>query len=164
MNAARLTIELFCRGVRIDGSCDLEADARSIRRTRAGLGSGLELCVRGRRKEHWVNVPIAEEFAQRSPYVLVKQGSDDGGRYYIVDTSGGVVTGVRVPAEPAWYSRATSTGREMAQIGVLQGTYLGIYLGGICAFWAGQGLDACGFCTTGKNVGDADAPHKTVDE
>jgi len=164
MNAARFTIELFCRGVRIDGSCELEKDARSVRRTRAGLGSGLELCVRGRRKEHWVNVPIVEEFATRSPYVLVKQGSEDGGNYYIVDTASGSVTGVRIPAEPAWYSRATTSGREMAQVGVLQGTYLGIYVGGVCAFWAGKGLDACGFCTTGKNVGEADAPHKTVDE
>jgi hypothetical protein len=164
MNAARFSIELFCRGLRIDSSCELEEDARSVRRTRAGLGSGLELCVRGRRKEHWVNVPIVEEFAKRSPYVLVKQGSDGPGHYYVVDTSGGTVTAVRIPREPAWYSRRTASGREMAQIGVLQGTYLGVYVGGVCAFWAGKGLDACGFCTTGKNVGDADAPGKTVDE
>src|SRR6185436_685570 len=71
---------------------------------------------------------------------------------------------VRIPSEPAWYARRTSSGREMTQVGVLQGTYLGVYVGGVCAFWAGQGKDACGFCTTGKNVGDADALVKSVDD
>jgi uncharacterized radical SAM superfamily protein len=164
MNAARLSIELFCRGARIDPSCELPADARSIRRTRAGLGSGLELCVPGRRKEHWVNVPIVEEFAKRSPFVLMKHGTGREGRYFLADIRHDAVWPVRIPAEPAWYSQKTSSGREMAHIGVLQGTYLGIYVGGVCAFWAGQGLDACGFCTTGKNVGDADALEKTVEE
>jgi hypothetical protein len=164
MNAARFAIELFCKGLRVDASCDLEHDARSLRRTRAGLGSGLELCVRGRRKEHWVNVPVAEEFAKRSPLVLVKQGSNGDGRYFVVDSEHGGVTAVRIPQEPAWYSRRTASGREMAQIGVLQGTYLGVYVGGVCAFWAGQGKDACGFCTTGRNVGDADALVKSVDD
>ena len=161
MNAARLTIELFCRGARIDPSCDLEHDARSVRRTRAGLGSGLELCVPGKRKEHWVNVPIVEEFAKSSPFVLVKHGED---RYLLASPRHDAAWPVRIPAEPQWYGRKTSSGREMAQIGVLQGTYLGIYVGGVCAFWAGQGRDACGFCTTGQNVGDADALEKTVDE
>jgi hypothetical protein len=166
MNAARLSIELFCRGARVDESCELDRDARSVRRTRAGLGSGLELVVRGRRKEHWINVPIVEEFARRSPFVLVKQPDpvDDGGRYYMVDTRHGSVRAVRVPREPDWYGRRTTSGREMAQVGVLQGTYLGVYVGGVCAFWAGQGRDACGFCTTGRNVGDAEALEKSVED
>lgn len=164
MNAARLTIELFCRGMRIDESCDLANDARSMRRTRAGLGSGLEICLPDRRRERWINVPVVEEFAKRSPLVLVKRGTDGGGGYYVVDTNENSVRRVRIPSEPAWYAQRTSSGREMAQIGVLQGTYLGIYVGGVCAFWAGRGLDACGFCTTGKNVGDADALVKSVDD
>jgi len=160
----RLSIELFCKGMRIDGSCDLEHDARSVRRTRAGLGSGLEICLGTGKRERWVNVPIEEPFAKRSPFVLVKHGDDDGGRYYVVDTVGDVVRRVRIPREPAWYSRATSSGQEMARIGVLQGTYLGVYVGDVCAFWAGQGKDACGFCTTGKNVGGADEMRKSVDD
>lgn len=164
MNAARLSIELFCKGLRIDPSCELEEDARGVRRTRAGLGSGLELCIPGTRKEHWVNAPIAEPFAAKSPYLLVKRGRGREGAYFLVDTAGGTESPVRVPPEPAWYGRHTSSGREMAQIGVLQGTYLGIYVGGVCAFWAGKGLDACGFCTTGRNVGDAEVIEKSVDD
>ena len=158
-NTTRLSIELFCRGIRIDPSCDLEKDARSVRRTRAGLGSGLELCLPGRRREHWVNVPIEESFAKRSPYQLVKHGE-----YYVVDATGETVKRVRVPSQPAWYERRASSGREMAQIGVLQGTYLGVYVGGVCAFWAGKGADACGFCTTGRNVGDAESLEKSVED
>ncbi len=164
MNATRLSIELFCRGLRIDASCELERDARGLRRTRAGLGSGLELCLVGRRKLHWVNAPVVEEFAKRSPYVLLKSERGDSGRYLVVNTKTGEERPARLPPEPAWYARRTSSGREMAQIGVLQGTYLGVYVGGVCAFWAGKGLDACGFCTTGRNVGDADALSKSVDE
>jgi hypothetical protein len=75
-----------------------------------------------------------------------------------------VVRRVRLPRTPDWYARRTSSGREMSQIGVLQGTYLGVYVGGVCAFWAGRGQDACGFCTTGKNVGDAESLEKSVDD
>ena len=56
---------------------------------------------------------------------------------------------MRVPAEPAWYRRATSSGRPMREVGVLQGTYLAIYVGASCTFWR-QGLE-CRFCTTGLN-------------
>jgi hypothetical protein len=38
-----LEIELFCRGIRVDRTCELGSDARRIARTRAGLGSGPEL-------------------------------------------------------------------------------------------------------------------------
>ena len=48
-SAVELEIELFCRGMRIDESCVLE-DARRIARTRAGLGSGLEIVLTGARK------------------------------------------------------------------------------------------------------------------
>ena len=48
-----LEIELFCRGVRIDPSCEVEEDARRIARTRAGLGSGLELVIPSPKKKIW---------------------------------------------------------------------------------------------------------------
>jgi hypothetical protein len=163
-NATRLSIDLFCRGIRIDASCDLEHDARSVRRTRAGLGSGLELCIEGRRGEQWVNVPVEESFAKTSPYLLVKCPAEGGGRYYIADARVDALRPVRLPPQPAWYSLHTTSGREMSRIGVLQGTYLGVYVGGVCAFWAGKGLDACGFCTTGRNVGDAETLEKSVQD
>lgn len=164
MNAARLSIDLFCKGLRIDPSCELQQDARGLRRTRAGLGSGLEICLPGRRKEHWVNVPTVESFAKQSPYLLIKRGKGPKGRYFLVDSRSGEEHPVRIPQEPAWYAQRTTSGREMAQIGVLQGTYLGIYVGGVCAFWAGKGNDACAFCTTGRNVGDAEVLSKSVED
>ena len=50
----------------------------------------------------------------------------------------------------------------MSSIGVLQGTYLGVYVNPVCEFWQ-SGLN-CRFCTTGENVGCAEAPVKTVDD
>ncbi len=160
MNPVRLAIELFCRGVRLDASCDLAKDARGIRRTRAGLGSGLEVVLPGRGREHWVNVPTAERFAQESPITLAKVD----GAYRVTDARSGEAYPVRLPTEPEWYARRTSSGREMTHVGVLQGTYLGIYVGGVCAFWAGKGTDACGFCTTGRNVGQEESLEKSVDD
>ncbi len=163
MNTARLSIELFCRGLRLDGSVTDEGGVgRDVRRTRAGLGSGLELRLPGRRKDHWINAPVVESFAASSPFLLVRRAADDVLR--IVDTRTGTEHPVSLPDEPAWTTRRTSTGREMAEIGVLQGTYLGIYVGGVCGFWAGDAHGACQFCTSGKNVGAAEALEKTLDD
>src|SRR6185295_5653315 len=67
-NPALLKLDLYCKGARLDDSCFIEADGgRKILRTRAGLGSGLELILPG---GLWTNVPVAEQFAQSSPYSL----------------------------------------------------------------------------------------------
>jgi len=163
-NPARLSLELYCRGLRVDPTCRLEEHARGIQRTRAGLGSGLELCIRGDRKLHWVNAPVEEDFATHSPLLLVLHDTGDEGEpdYRLVDTRDGSETAVLLPPTPAWYSAKTSRGVPMDQVGVLQGTYLGIYVGGICAFWAGGGADACQFCTSGVNVGVEEELEKTV--
>ena len=67
LSPVELEFELFCRGLRIDDSCALGEDGRHIARTRAGLGSGLELVIPGWRKRIWVNVPVVERFASLSP-------------------------------------------------------------------------------------------------
>jgi hypothetical protein len=156
MNACELEIDLQCLGLRIDPSCTLEADARGLRRSRAGLGSGLELVLPGRRKDVWVNVPVLEPFALESPWVLRK----DAGGYRVHRERNGESYPVRVPPEPRWYAARTSAGTEMDRVGVLQGTYLGIYVEETCAFWK-NGLQ-CAFCTSGLNVGTAEEPRKTV--
>jgi hypothetical protein len=89
-----LEIELFCRGMRIS-----ESAGRRITRTRAGLGSGLEIVIPAKSKDIWVNVPVVEPFAQRSPFVL----EDDE----VVDTRDGAHYPIEIPAEPEWYSRKT---------------------------------------------------------
>ncbi len=158
-NPCELQLDLYCHGIRIDESCTLEEDSRSFARTRAGLGSGLELVIPGELRDIWLNVPVEEAFAQESPYLLVK----DDATYYVVDERNGERYRVMVPAEPKWYKEKTSSGKLMMDIGVLQGTYLGIYLGPPCGYWKAAHL-TCKFCTSGENVGVNEALEKTIDD
>jgi hypothetical protein len=160
LSPVELEIELFCRGMRIDETCALDDDGRPILRTRAGLGSGLELVLPAPRKPIWVNVPVVESFAADSPFRLAQ----DNGEYLVADDRTGELYPVRIPEEPAWYSRTTSSGIPMSRIGVLQGNYLGVYVSNSCLYWATSPSRACKFCTTGKNVGVAEQSRKTVED
>jgi hypothetical protein len=160
MNACELEIDLFCRGLRVADEA-LLSGARGVRRTRAGLGSGLELVLptgSWLKPKLWVNVPVAEPFARRSPYLLRERD----GAAEIVDERSGQQYAVSIPEQPVWYDWETSRGTPMASIGVLQGTYLGIYINPICEFWS-SALE-CRFCTTGQNVGTAESRVKTIDD
>ncbi|MGE5177588.1 MAG: radical SAM protein [Bacteroidota bacterium] len=157
-NPCELEIDLFCSGARLDPSCTLEGDARRVARTRAGLGSGLEIVIPGPLKDIWMNVPVEEDFASDSPYTV---GRDDRG-YYVKDTRSGYAYPVRIPEEPEWYGRRTARGTEMAKVGVLQGTYLGIYIANSCLFWYSDPPMNCRFCTTGSNVGVNEVAQKDL--
>jgi len=161
MNPCELEIEIFCRGLRIDPSCDAAGEGRPILRTRAGLGSGLDLVIPGAPpigRDIWLNAPVTEPFVRESPLLLRRR---DG--FEVLDARSGEACAVRLPPEPGWYRRLTSGGVEMRKVGVLQGTYLGIYLFDACRFWRGNASAACRFCTTGRNVGVTDAPAKGID-
>lgn len=160
LNACELEIELLCRGLRL-GSADIADEGRGVRRTRAGLGSGLELVIpTGSRlkREIWTNAPVVEPFVHRSPLVL----DGRGGELHVHDERSDARYPVRLPERPAWYDRTTSSGTPMSRVGVLQGTYLGIYVNPVCEFW--KNSLHCRFCTTGQNVGDAEAPAKTIED
>lgn len=160
LNACELEIDLFCRGLRVPDDVVLEG-ARGVRRTRAGLGSGLELAIptgSWLKREIWMNAPVAEPFAQQSPYVLHGWPGD----YAIHDERSDARHPVRVPAAPVWYGWETSRGTPMSRVGVLQGTYLGIYINPVCEFW-NNSLN-CRFCTTGRNVGGAESEVKTIQD
>lgn len=159
LNACELEIDLMCRGLRVATDVSL-GDSRPVSRTRAGLGSGLELVIpTGSRLKPriWVNVPVVEPFAAVSPYRL----AIDGGTR-IVDDRNGLEYAVTIPPAPAWYHRLTTNDVSMHQIGVLQGTYLGIYVNPVCSFWSMHPKLNCRFCTTGQNVGVHEAAVKTV--
>ncbi len=163
LNACELEIDLFCHGMRVPEAVSLEG-VRGLARTRAGLGSGLDVAIAtGSRikREIWANVPVAESFARSSPYRL---SGGSAGRFRLIDDRCGAAYDVRLPREPAWYSRMTSREIPMHRIGVLQGTYLGIYVNPVCAFWNSDPRLNCRFCTTGRNVGPAEAAKKTVDD
>ncbi|MEK7282220.1 MAG: radical SAM protein [Acidobacteriota bacterium] len=173
-NPALLKLDLYCKGMRVDDSCLVQDDGgRPVLRTRAGLGSGLELILPG---GLWTNVPVSEPFARRSPYVLHRE---DGGyvirRYRVrADPAGGgplvsapeaePVAWVRLAPRPGWYDRTTSTGKAMTRIGTLQGTYLGIYQAKVCDYWKEETKVNCRFCSVGLNLGADDAGDKTVEE
>jgi hypothetical protein len=107
----------------------------------------------------WVNVPVVEAFAKSSPYVLT--GSPERG-YRLNNEQTGDGYPIRIPREPGWYSRQTSRAIPMNHIGVLQGTYLGIYVNMVCTFWNYNPPLNCRFCTTGQNVGESEAADKAV--
>ncbi len=158
-NPGLLKLDLYCRGMRLDDSCTIEErGGRKVLRTRAGLGSGLELILPG---ELWTNVPVVEEFASESPYSL----SWRGGAFWIDHETLGAVTTVRLSPQPAWYNRTTSTGKRMTLIGTLQGTYLGVYPSKVCDYWLKQpDKEQCKFCSVGLNLGADDGDEKSVEE
>jgi hypothetical protein len=160
LNPCELEIDLFCHGLRVDPSCTLEKDARLMSRTRAGLGSGLEIVIPGPLKEIWVNVPIEEDFVAGSPYLLTLEE----GRYFLHDEGRDETYPVRIPPEPSWYTRPTSRGTPMCRVGVLQGSYLGIYISNSCLFWYMQPVSNCRFCTTGLNVGVNEQADKSIED
>jgi hypothetical protein len=161
MNPCELEIELFCRGLRIPRDVSLE-DGRAIASMRAGLGSGLELKIPTEswiKPAIWMNAPVRERFVEASPFVF--QRSPDR-EYHVADTRDGERYRVELPPQPHWYERPTSSGVPMGRIGTLQGTYLGIYVSPVCAFWTRKPALNCRFCTTGRNVGSAEVADKTI--
>jgi hypothetical protein len=157
-NPGLLKLDLYCKGLRIDDSCYIEQDGgRAIMRTRAGLGSGLELILPG---GLWTNVPVAEAFAASSPYILKKDR-----RGYALHRDGEMVAPVGLSPRPEWYDLKTSTGKPMTRVGSLQGTYLGVYPAKVCEYWLQKPeKENCKFCSVGLNLGVDDADSKSVDE
>jgi hypothetical protein len=157
-NPALLKLDLYCRGARLDDSCYIEGDGgRKVMRTRAGLGSGLEVILPGKL---WTNVPVAEPFAARSPYVVHRTATGYALRYHGED-----VSPLRLSPRPGWYDSSTSSGKPMTRIGTLQGTYLGIYQAKVCEYWTAKPQKVnCKFCSVGLNLGVDDADEKSVSE
>lgn len=156
INPGFLKLDLFCKGIKIDASCDLYNDGRPILRTRGGLGSGLELILP---KGLYINVPIEEHFVEKTPYILCKR---DGS--YFIKKDSEVICKVELPSKPKFYDRKTSSGKPMSRIGVMQGTYLGIYPTRVCEFWRMNPRMNCKFCSVGLNVGYTEEYEKNVEE
>ena len=160
--------------MRLDDSCYLMEDGgRQILRTRAGLGSGLELILPG---GLWTNVPVTEDFTRTSPYVLYRENGHyllrrhaedshaDGSSLQVVSGHRAEPIPVRLAPRPTWYERSTSNGKPMTRIGTLQGTYLGVYPAKVCEYWTEKPKANCHFCSVGLNLGLDDADEKSVDE
>ena len=184
-NPSYLKLDLFCKGLRVDESCNLGDDARDIIRNRAGLGSGLEVIIGA---DMYSNIPVVEWWVQNSPYWLVKTGSEYEiwceNREFVYEAYDELkpvgkgpwvesldrenakrVASVRIPEEPKWYKKRTSSGKLMQRIGCLQGTYLGIYWGPRCNNWGANGENEfCKFCTEGQNLGTNEEAVKSIED
>ena len=173
-NPGLLKLDLYCRGIRLDDVLAIEEKGgRRILRTRAGLGSGIEVILPG---GLWTNVPVSEPFARRSPYVLhrergvyvIRRHGEGavrlGDGLQVVAPRADDVAWVRLAPRPGWYDRKTTTGKPMTRIGTLQGTYLGVYQARVCDYWKEDPKSNCRFCSVGLNLGMDDATDKTVDE
>jgi hypothetical protein len=146
LNPGYLKLDLLCKGMRVAPDA-FAADHPLAQRVRAGLGSGLEMHV-PRGGGMMVNVPIDEAFASESPYEL--HAPDEHGRRPL--THGGrELCDVVVPPPPRFYRHRTSSGKRMGEVGVIQGSYLGIYYGETCANWKRPAADACRFCGLGTS-------------
>ena len=156
INPGLLKLDLFCNGLRIDKTCDLDKDARPILRTRGGLGSGLEAILPN---NLYTNIPLEERFAEKSPFTLFKQNKD-----YYIKRGEKEICRIDLPPKPEFYDKKTSSGKLMSRIGVLQGTYLGIYPGRVCEFWRMSPKMNCKFCSVGLNVGRTEEYEKTVED
>jgi hypothetical protein len=158
-NPGLLKLDLYCRGLRLDDSCTIEEKGgRKVLRTRAGLGSGLEVILPG---GLWTNVPVVEDFVKASPYTLRWRD----GAFQLDHEAHGRVATVRLSPQPAWYNQTTSSGKRMTLVGTLQGTYLGVYPSRVCDYWLKQpDKEQCKFCSVGLNLGADDADEKSVDE
>ncbi|TAK18119.1 MAG: radical SAM protein [Acidobacteria bacterium] len=155
---ALLKLDLYCRGMRILSSCDGGNDTgRGVLRTRAGLGSGLEIIL-----PHglWTNVPVTEGFAKSSPYALHRENDQ-----FLLMRGSEIVAPVQLSPRPKWYDKLTTSGKKMTRVGTLQGTYLAIYPAKVCDYWV-QKPDKvnCRFCSVGLNLGVDDDTVKSVEE
>jgi hypothetical protein len=147
LNPGYLKLDLFCRGLRLAPDLRLD-DGQGPARMRSGLGSGLELELPGRGRLR-VNAPVVETFAARSPYVL--EGPGANGRHFLTH-EGRPLAPVTVTPRPRFLDEMTTSGKPKGQIGVMQGSYLGIYYGHLCANWKVPEEDACRFCSLGVNM------------
>lgn len=156
-NPAWLKLDLYCKGIRLTEGClPEESPGRPILRTRAGLGSGIELILP---ENLWTNVPVCENFARDSPYELVREGD-----VFFVSRDGEDFVPVDLAPRPDWYDRRTASGKRMDRVGTLQGTYLGVYPAAVCEYWKEKPRSNCKFCSVGLNLGADDAEEKTVED
>ena len=156
-NPALFKLALYCEGLRISEEALKALNAsREIMRTRAGLGSGLELVLPG---GLWTNAPVTESFCAASPFELEYED-----RGFLVRHRDGQAVPVEPAPRPSWYGWQCATGKPMRHVGTLQGTYLGIFPTKVCEFWTNPTKENCKYCSVGLNLGQDDAPEKTVDE
>ena len=116
----------------------------------------------GPRKKIWVNVPVVEPFAAKSPF-RARQGP--AGYHVRRRRAHGDDYPVEIPPEPAWYSRTDHDRRRdephRRPAGQLPRH---LRLQRVPLLEPPSRRAACEFCTTGRNVGVAEQARKKVED
>lgn len=156
MNYGKLKLQLLCKGARIPEEILTTPGIRPVLRTRAGLGSGIDVILPN---GSYVNIPVYEKFAQNSEFSIVKKGEK-----CFLNRNTSTLCGIKIPPRPKWYDKKTSSGVVMSRVAVMQGSYLAVYPKRVCAFWEMNPKQNCKFCSTGLNVGVHEEAEKKIDD
>ena len=145
LRPVELEIELFCRGMRIDPSCDVEERRSPVSRTRAGLGSGPGDRAPGAAQADLGQRPGRR--ALRGAFALPASWTCKATDRRRAERR--LVPG-RGPAGAGWYSR-TDVFRHRDEPRRRPSGHLPRHLRlDPCLFWASKPSRACKFCTTGR--------------
>jgi hypothetical protein len=130
------------------------AGARRPMRVRSGSCGGIDVVLAD---GTYVNCPVDEPFAERSPYELtaVEDGLVLRG---VTPFMGHVEESVTPLPAPAYYDRTSSSGEPLSRLGQVCSDRLGIGLTNRCVFWK-QASERCRFCSIGLN-GRTEHPQK----
>lgn len=132
VNPGHLKIDLAFRGARVDPSARGQL---GLVDTGHGPGHNVELMLP---EDVWVNVPVGDDLAAQSPYVLSERDHD------LVLEKNGARVDVRLVPQPEFYRGVTSAGTPMWQVGRVYGSFLVINPGAACGHSV-RGA-ACSFC------------------
>lgn len=138
INPGHLKIDLAFRGARVDPSA--RTHLHLVESSPAnGPAHDIELVLP---EDVWVNVPVDDEIASRSPYVFSERDHD------VVLEKDGARVDVRLVPQPDFYRGTTSRGTPMWKIGRVYGSFLVINPQASCGYSV-RG-SACSFCLDGE--------------
>jgi len=140
-----LKLELGTKGMRLDDAARSRSGVHSGPQLENETERGLELVLPD---DVVVRVPIDDAASGDSPFVL--SGSSER---FTLHRNGGHVD-VRVVPQPQFYTRSTSSGRVMRQVGAVHGPFIAINPAGACGYSL-RGAP-CRFCRSGSGAAGSD--------
>ena len=160
-NPGLLKLDLYCQGMRIDDSCMVEQDGgRGSCAPGPASAAAWRSILPGRTLDEHPGGRGVREQLPLPPLPRGRPVRHQARRR----ASATEIAEITLSPRPAWYDRATTTGKKMRSVGSLQGTYLGVYPAKVCEYWTEKTKSNCKFCSVGLNLGVDDADEKSVRE
>lgn len=151
LNPGHLKLDLAFRGARIDPSA--RSHLGLLENGQGPQGHDVELLLP---EDVWVNVPVDDDLAEQSPYLLSERDHD------VVLEKDGARVDVRLVPHPDFYRKLTSRGTPMWKVGRVYGSFLAINPEAACGYSV-RG-SACSFCRGGEAQPPDTTFAPTVDE